>query len=486
MKKIEKINTLFIPFSLKTKSPVREEIELWTIQRQVIRKKSFDYLSDEEYLKLGNSRLQHVGLLSLCSVLRNCGYQVNYFIPDEDQINDLFLEEVADCDMLLVSSFTYNFNQAIEYSKKVRELNHRVCIGIGGHHAPHLPEMSLRTEQGNLFTFTIKGYAENVIKKVPLAFENGNLRMLKDIPQLAYIDPEGGFHQNTIYDFPLLKNIPLPANDLIPVHDLIGARVFSAYGCPFMCKMCNLGQENSYSERPLELFEQEIDYLIHEKEVRYVYLGDPTLAANLERFKQIVDILNSYPLIKWGGQTRLPIAQNAEFRAILANSECVHLEVGIESLAQPLLNHIQKDINATSSEEILYRLKENKKVYIETNWMFGMPGSNETTIRHDQEKMKQYIRDGMDTHVGMFVPFPGTPIFAHPEDFGIRIEDTNWDNFTFHGKPVFGQINGLNSEEIFGLYRQTMSELKLVFEETYDQNILNTRVKDLTTEISYF
>jgi anaerobic magnesium-protoporphyrin IX monomethyl ester cyclase len=465
MKNVRTINTLFTPITTTHKPPLRDELECWTFQERVARKKCFGYLSDQEYSRLWNSRYQYVGLLSLCQVLRQDGYDVNYFIPDD--IDDHLLAAIANCDLLLITSFTFNFNDAVTLTRQIREIRPDLLIGIGGHHAPYLPEESLRIDNGKLFNFTMKGYSENSIREVPKAYSRGGVEAFAEISQIAYIDSRGTFIQNPKTHLPSLETIPLPANDLIS-HDLTGTRVFSAYGCPHRCLMCCHGIEESYSERPLELFEAELRYLIEEKGVRYVYIGDPTLGANERRFKEIVEILNSFPQAKWGGQTRLSTARRDSFMKVIADSQCVHLELGVETLSQRLSNIIRKESNNAIAEDTIYGFKDRvPNVYLETNWMFGIPGANENDINIDKEKMKQFIRDGIDICLGVFVPFPGTPFFHDPEGHGIVIVDNNFDNYTMYGAPVFSQVNGLSQAELYETYIQIVRDLQDVLRTTY-------------------
>jgi anaerobic magnesium-protoporphyrin IX monomethyl ester cyclase len=487
MNKIRTIHTLFIiPSGSHTKSPCQEELALWTIRRKIVRHQYFGYLSDQDYLQLGNSKFQHVGLLSLCAVFREHGYDVRYFTPEEETIDDLLLQKIAACDMLLVSSYTYNLNVSIVYTRRLKELNPKMLIGIGGYHAPHVPEATLRTDNGQLFDFTMSGYTEKAILRIPIAYEHGGIEAFKRIPQIMYLDTEKGFQHNRNVDFPSLADLPLPANDLIPDFDLTAARVFSVYGCPFQCQMCNLGKQDSYSERPLSLFEQEIEYFVTEKRVKYIYVGDPTIGINLKRLKELVKIMNRFPTIKWGGQTRLSIAQQHEFRAILQDSECVHLEIGVETLSQKLLNTIRKDINAERSEDILYKLAENQKLHIQTNWIFGLPGADEKDILFDRAKILQLIHDGFDAGLSMCVPHPSSAMFDKPEQFGITIEETNWDEFPLYGKPVFSQIHGLTGAELFELYKETTMEMTKAFKKKYRDVLPETPVKDISLVPSYF
>ena len=465
MKNVQTINTLFTPLTSTHKPPLLDELECWTLQDRVARKKCFGYLSDQEYAKLGNSRFQNVGLLSLCQVLRQDGYDVNYFIPDD--IDDHLLAAIANCDLLLISSFTLNFNDAVTHARRIREIRPDLLIGIGGHHAPYLAEETLRTDNGQLFNFTMKGYSENSIREVPKAYSRGGVGAFADVPQIAYIDARGQFIQNTKTHLPSWEKVPLPANDLIPC-DLTGARVFSAYGCPHRCSMCCHGIEGSYGERPLQLFEAELKYFIEERGVRYVYIGDPTLGANERRFKRIVEILNSFPQVRWGGQTRVSTARRDSFMEIVADSQCVHLELGVETLSQRLSNAIRKDSDSTMAEETIYRLKERaRNVYIETNWMFGIPGANEDDMHVDKEKMKQFIRDGINICLGVFVPFPGSPFYHDPERHGIQSLDNNFDNYAMYGMPVFSQVNGLSQSELFETYMEIVRDLQDVLRKTY-------------------
>ena len=131
-------------------------------------------------------------------------------------------------------------------------------------------------------------------------------------------------------------------------------------------------------------------------------------------------------------------------------------------------------------------LAENQKLHIQTNWIFGLPGADEKDILFDRAKISQIIRDGLDAVLCMCVPHPSSAMFDKPEQFGITIEETNWDEFTMYGKPVFSQINGLTGAELFELYKETTMEMTKVFEEKYREVLPETLVKDISLFVSYF
>jgi|GEM_PF-6649578 len=476
-----KINTFFTPLDANPNPPMQTEKEFWKAREHAARAGYLQYLTEKEYGNFKNLRRQSPALLSLCAVLREDGHKVGYFIPDSTEIDAQMTREIGNCNILLMNSMTANFNLAVEYAKRFRATNPRVLIGIGGHHAPYLPENSLIINGQKVFDFTVWGYSENAVTEIARKYkEHGLPESIFNVPQSSFVNSSGNIEQNPGTSFPNLAKIPLPANDLIPTDNLVAARVFTAYGCPFNCEMCNLGQHRSYSERPLQLFEEEIRFLRERKGVKYFYIGDPTLAANIKRFRHIVHILGKFPDIKWGGQTRLPIAQNPDFLEILKDSNCVHLELGIETFSQKLLDRIRKGTKSKTAEQTVYNLAKLKTdLNVETNWMFSVPGADESTIQFDTEKIRQLAQNGISVHLVPFVPFPGTPIYNHPEQFGIRIEAKDYSQYAFRNGVVFSQIGGLSREKLNQLYEVT---LKTITGEIRKR--LKTTTPEILSEIS--
>lgn len=466
-----KINTFFTPLDANPNPPLESEKQFWQMREHVARSGYLSYLGRVEYRDFPNLRRQSPALLSLCSVLRDDGHKVGYFIPDNDEINPSVAGKIADCDILLMTSFTANFDLAVRYARYFKQINPRIFIGIGGHHAPYLPESSLVIDGERVFDFTVRGYAENGVRDIASGFDKSkNTEDFCNVPQTTFIDSRGKSQTNPRLNFPDLDKLPLPANDLIPTDHLVAARVFTAYGCPFNCQMCNLGQHASYSERPLKLFEEEVRFLKEEKGVRYFYIGDPTLAVNLKRFGQVVKILKKFPEIRWGGQTRLPIAQNPDFLAALRGSNCVHMEVGVETFSQKVLDKIRKRTHAQMTEDILYGLAKNcEGMDIEANFLFGSPGSDEESIRFDIEKMRQFASMGISIHLVPFVPFPGTPVFEHPERFGIKIEADDFSKYAFRNGVGFSHVDGLSRDALNQLYEDGVRTLTNEMRKKYGE-----------------
>ncbi|MFO8060367.1 MAG: B12-binding domain-containing radical SAM protein, partial [Bacillota bacterium] len=132
--------------------------------------------------------------------------------------------------------------------------------------------------------------------------------------------------------------------------------------------------------------------------------------------------------VKWFGQSSLQIAQDEELLDLAADSGCIGLFIGFESLVAENLRRVGKGlVNRVEGFLDSINMIHQRGIGIEGAFIFGMddddPSVFEKTVRF-AEKSKLAL-----AQFGILTPFPGTPLYEDMQAEG-RIIDGDWSKYT--------------------------------------------------------
>ena len=402
-------------------------------------KKNFGYLNEHDVNLFSNINHQHRGLLSIAEVLMNKGYHVDYF--HAPRIFDTSIHY----DIVGFSAYTQNIEKARELSTSVKKENPTTITILGGAHANGVDGGDLAGEL-SFFDYIVKGKGERAMLSILEALQFASLKLI-DSSLGIYSKGENNARPAVLLrELQVSPSILHNAYSLIPV-TLPAARVFFSEGCVYRCAFC-ANQRNRIVLYDLDLVRQEIDILTGQYGTKYVYIGDENFHLGSKRSLQIIDLMNSYShLCRWAFQTRVCIPPT-EALARLDPESCVEVQFGIEHADDHIRDLISKDYGSLAD---IYRAID---VYLErglnllTYFIVGLPGETSTTIKKNFEVMCNLINKGVMVEIGIFVPYPGTPIFKVPQKYGIHIDKSSWDKFRSDGVPPYNYEDGLTGEQI--------------------------------------
>ncbi|MGQ9455272.1 MAG: B12-binding domain-containing radical SAM protein [Armatimonadota bacterium] len=332
--------------------------------------------------------------LSLMTVAALTPGDVEVEIVDES-VQDIDFQSTGD--LIGVTATTAGANRAYEIADRFRELGKTVVIG--GVHATALPE-----EAAGHADAVVIGEAEGKWPELIKDFQRGRLR--KFYASETRPDP---------------AEIPVPRRDLINLRNyLLADTVQTTRGCPYNCSFCSVTSffGGTYRARPVGRVVEEVRNLSG----RLIVFVDDNIIGQPSYARELFSALR--PLGKrWVGQASLTILKYPDLVKMAAESGCVGLFVGMESLSDDTLKHIGKRINRIQDYERAIELLHDVGIGLVASFMFGFDEDGEDVF----EKTVDFVeRSGIDAvQLSILTPFPGTTLYEEFSRQG-RITERCW------------------------------------------------------------
>jgi len=264
--------------------------------------------------------------------------------------------------------------------------------------------------------------------------------------------------------FPALENYRRPRVELLADSAYMTRQcTFTTRGCHFDCEFCSVSPFNGKStrRRPVPEVIAEI------KRVREFVCGE--LVARLGKGSMlnalglaakirfgiedggivafVDDLHNSNraycrelwaalkPLgLKWGCQSTLFLGDDEEMVKLAAESGCVSVFVGMESIFEESLGETHKPFNRVKKFEEEIGMFHKYGIMVNPGIVFGFDNDDESVFERTVEFL---VRNKCElAYFNVLTPLPGTPLHARYEAAG-RIFDRNWAHYdgkhvTFH------------------------------------------------------
>lgn len=361
-----------------------------------------------------------LGLLYICSTLREHGY-------DSLSISDMggcksseetvrALAGIPDADVYGVTCVCTNYDQARDILRFLRARNPGASFVIGGPNPSGVPDFTLADSGADT---VVVGEGEDAFLECVNAFAAG----------ARYNGIKCGIPR------PNIDSYAFPVRDLVDRHSytrrLLGhhvASVLSSRGCRHHCVHCNSvimgGGSRSVRYRSPENIRSEIqslrdafscfrfndDHLTGHPALPYLLAGLRDLDIHFRIFARIEDLTDS--------TCRL-----------LAESGCVHVSVGIESLNPDNLRILGK--SAQIGHEANLQAAQSHGFVVRASFMVGLPFDSDATIAH---YFNECSRLGIDEYaVYPLIPYPGSPLAQNPGKYGYTIINPDFRDYVQMG-----------------------------------------------------
>jgi radical SAM superfamily enzyme YgiQ (UPF0313 family) len=377
-------------------------------------------------------------------------------IADENM--DVFAFEEAD--LVGITAFTSNINRAYEIARMYREKGIKVIIG--GIHSTMLSDEALQ-----FVDTVVTGEVEGIWGQVIDDFENNRLLSRYDGPRI-------NFSQTRI----------TPRRDLLHPNYLWNS-VQTSRGCPFNCNFCSvsryLGKE--YRQRNAQDVLDELEKI----EGRYIAFVDDNLIGHSpesrNRAKELFEGMIDRSLRKkWWMQTSINAADDEQVIKLAAQSGCMYVFIGFETLSSKTLEEMHKGVNLKVGIENYKRVADRFHRY-------GIGVLGAFIIGNDYESPEYYrelahflVHSGIDiVQITILTPLPGTALMELLQREGRLIYQdlpADWDRYRF--SYVVHQPLGVHENTIYA--GNNYIKNKLYSFPFYQYRLLNStfRIKNLT------
>ncbi len=214
----------------------------------------------------------------------------------------------------------------------------------------------------------------------------------------------------------------------------LSTTILTSRGCKFDCAFCSSGNNPFYQDYRLSRIEAEIEHCLS-LGIKDIRISDDNLLG--DRLVGLCRILKEAG-IRWRGSIRTS-PNHREMYEMMAESGCAELSFGIESGDQDVLNFLRKH---TTLKKNYIAIQNARKAGILTRalMMMGTPGEKSDTV----VKNIRWVLSAQPDYVSlkMFVPYPGTDIFDHPEKYNctVNIQDANNSAYRPDGSEPIANI----------------------------------------------
>jgi radical SAM superfamily enzyme YgiQ (UPF0313 family) len=168
--------------------------------------------------------------------------------------------------------------------------------------------------------------------------------------------------------------------------------------------------------------------------------------------------------LRWVAMLRFEDSVDFEFLKLMRDSGCHALLFGLESLSE----HVQKIINKGIRLERAYRIMEDcRKLGIKVHVFIivGIPGEREEDIRENIDFLLGHTELYETVQLAKFQLMVGSPMYRHPEKFGIRnVKAVSEGGRKAYSEVTFDTESGLDPSDADRYFRELTAH-KVIFKK---------------------
>jgi len=344
-------------------------------------------------------------------------------------------------DLIGLSVLSFNYNQALEIAKFIKE-QIKVKILFGGVHVILSPEEVINNKQVDIISI---GEGEYVLKEIldkklnckgvkgiwykekEEIIKNPPLNLIEDLDSLPFPDWK---------DFDLKKYFLINNNHL---------PIMASRGCPYQCTYCSnhalkkrlIGKYVRF--RSVDNVLKEIEFRINQfqKEgMKYLFFYDDTFILNKEFVLEFCKKFKEKgfdKIIKWNVNVRANLVTE-EIIKCMKDAGCYEVRMGVEAGNDFIRNEIYK--RDMKKEQIYNAIKiiKNNKLQLRLQFIIGAPYETVAMMKESFEMAKKSNADYILFPILM--PLPDTEIKEMCEKEGLIEENKFKDSYTMYTHPV--------------------------------------------------
>jgi anaerobic magnesium-protoporphyrin IX monomethyl ester cyclase len=367
-----------------------------------------------------------LGILYLCSHLRNQGFDVDVFDTTFSNRDALFHHLRTETPSVIgIYANLMTRGNVVEILKVAHESGWKTIVG-----GPEPGAYALEYLQAGA-DFVVFGEGELTVQALLEAFRAKDTDSCSNIPGLAYLDSSGIMHETAqraqISD---LDNQPWPARHAIDIsryvktwrdaHGKGSVNFITARGCPYKCRWCShqvFGQTHRRRD-PIRVVD-EVEWLLQTYSPDMVWVSDDVFTINHKWIRDYAAEMRRRGL-------RIPFEcisradrLNGEMLDLLAELGCFRVWIGSESGSQRILDAMDRGVKVEQVQQAVALTRERG---IESGMflMWGYEGEElddiEATIKHVSTSQPDIF------FTTVSYPIKGTPYYQKISDRLVQLK----------------------------------------------------------------
>lgn len=344
-----------------------------------------------------------------------------------ETIEDVNFE--SDADLIAISGMGHAIIRSLDIAKKFKEKGKTVVMG--GYMASLMP-----IEAKKYCDSVIIGDGEISFPLMINDYKDGNLKEFYDYPlkELSYPVPR--------YELLTAKKI----GDFLPVQ--------AGRGCPNTCTFCSVYclYRGRYLKREIAEVVRDIKKV---KELGYkkFLLLDDNIYSDLPYLLELCKEIKKLDM-KWLSQCSITIADKSDVLKAVADSGCISLSFGIESISQESLNKMNKSWAKVSHYSAQLAKITNAGIDISTEMVVGADGDTLESIK----QTAKFIVDNKIVVPRFYIltPIPGTVFYDEMKAQNRIIND---DIYSYNGTQAVHRPINMTPSELTTAYWQLYNDV---------------------------
>jgi len=339
----------------------------------------------------------------------------------DEEAEDINLEQ--DCDLVGISFMTSNASRAYWLAREFKERGKTVVLG--GVHPTLLPD-----EAAPYGDSVVIGEAEGIWTELLEDYQKGCLKKIYHNPR-----PD------------LSTYVPKDFSKITKRHLFGMVPIMTTRGCPYHCDFCCV----------TDLFGKEIRHIPIENVVRdikesgkkiFMFLDD-NIIGHPSYAKELFAALK--PLkISWVGQSSISLlVKDDELLKLAAESGCVGLFVGLESVKETQMSSMRKSFSSLRGLENGLKKMRRAGIFVLASMIFGF--DEDTKDIFDETVRFLHKNKVHSVAFNVLTPYPGTKTFRKMKEEGRLLTD-DWKYYD-HSTVVFQPKNMSPYELMVGKIR---------------------------------
>jgi len=319
-------------------------------------------------------------------------------------------ENVIEADLIGITAFTSSAYRAYQIAAAYKEKN--IPVVMGGIHASMVPKEAI-----NYVDAVGIGEAESYWSTIITDFETGNLRQFYYGEQLS------------------MDKVPLARHDLFHEKYTIDS-IQTTRGCPFNCSFCSVTAFNGakYRMRPVEEVLKEVEMV----KTKNMFFIDDNLLGYSKKSKEHATAIFQGMIDRgikkdWWTQCSLNVADDEEVLALMAESGCKLIFIGIESETAEGLEDTNKTLNTRMGfdkyTEAFNKIHKYGMAVI-GSFIFGLDSDTVEALEHRKNYILSQPIDAYQT--GILTPLPGTKMYREYEEQGRIIKNNYPEDWQYY------------------------------------------------------